>query len=307
MDTYFSDTFSKIFDAYAAERLEKQKTESGYRSFFQQAALKCKKSPEEISASEWRMFFEFLLNKQENSKDTVIYKRRILRSVLSYIDEHKSEYGLTGSFLSRMTEIEQIDFQIYIKKENVASLSDANALIEFLERTHYDDLILLAASLALKYALSLKDIAALREENLFKTDRFHGLVIREENHFDRSIALAEDTVSLITKVVKQKPPGSPPGLFIGNRKNPIRQLRPRSLETRLAKAVSAAGLKGLTFLSLHNLSVSYLLATGVPPKEIEILTGSSTNWLFRYKPHVENLSMAGKESGIIYKKGESDV
>lgn len=299
MNPYFTENFSLLFDTYVKERLTKENSIKHYRAFLSDAANYLRKSPELISGNEWNRFFLYLHKEKKNSKETLIYKRRILGAILSFIDSRGQEFHLTGSYVGQLSSVYNVELAVDVEDRNVADLNAANQLIDYLEKSHYDDLILLATTLALQYAMSLRDIASLKEENLIRDDYNCYICIPQENDYDRSIALSDDTIKLIESIISKKPKSAAPGLFISNRKTP---LSARSLEHRLTQAVSAAGLTGISFLKLRNLSIAYLMANGVSQEDIQILTGASVTWLFRYRPHIQNLTVAGKQNCILEKE-----
>ena len=295
----FSDTFKEIF-SQMTEGLKKDRTAAEY---YLVVKAFCAFPPEgdflDAKADKINAFFDNIKNTSKTNRGAN-YRLAVLKSVSKAVDE-KLGTNYYSMFLGK-----KLDFPMEYEEKDFPTVSDVDKVLTKLsEKEEYG--VFIAASLALKLSLSLKDICSLKRK-MFGCDAANNSFIRFESErsgsLDRYVYVPDEIAKMIEDyVANSRSVIDSESYLIADKKG--KPLSSRILHRELKAASEEAGVKNVTFQKLRNLSVAVELKNGASTESVAENLGVTTRWFFRFSHVLDKLEYSPVKYNFIEINGEN--
>lgn len=295
-----SESTEKIIKDYAVENLERAETYEKYRNVVIGICEFCGKDLPLIEAADAKAYFNYCQAVKLNDESTLVFKRSVLISVASFMELHHKDYDLLPYTYSDVYRIINLNTEQYIKPEDLPRLKDIDRLFSYLMSSK-NYRVLLAASLALKLALTASEILNIRYSDFIVNDKGQRFVrIRKKYPPHSYPELPDDLQNIIQLFFDNSNPlhaaDSEGTVFKAKSGKPLSY---RRLAEELNKSCKEAGVN-ITFNHLRNLSIAYMIKNGADEEDLKKVTGTVRNIYSRFNPAVESIITTPVEFNCIY-------
>lgn len=284
---YMSElTINHIFKDFAVQ-LKNERTKVNYFSIICYICDYAKTDLIQLSVNQAQEYFNSLLHGtgKRLSIKTIHSRLYALRSIYSFLIEHKNDYELPYSFHNIFDKVNIPEMNPSIKSEDIPSMEEMDRLLEV---TKNDFMMYLILSLVFRCSLSASEVCNLKMKQLGKDRRERNFIVFHDKKKERYVKLPEDIMSLLNGYLATLS-DQKEYLFYNKRDN---VLKVRNLESLMKKYVIAAKLsKEFTIQDIRNASIAYMLASGAETQDVAKYAGVDVQWMYRYNDVITELDL----------------
>lgn len=281
---YLSSKFIEIFDCYAKEKLEKQRTKGQYWYVICNICNEAKCDFLELSNEQIETYFSHIA--PDTTLKSTNYDLSVLRAIARYLDENAETYHIAPKYLSLFSSM-KVEFpDMQFRKENLPSLNDIDMVLSYFKKQG-DMVGFLACAMILRTALTTNEMVKLNRE-MFLQDKNgnYGVRFPISDHAYRFVKIPDDIAALIIQYTNQRIDNNP-SLFL-NKKG--KSISARALQNRLHEACFSCKINPFTYNDLRTLSQAIMIKDGAPLAKIAEQTNlKKLDWFFRYNRVVKEL------------------
>ena len=299
--TFLSETTEQILHDYAVKNLEKSDSYIKYKNVVESICTYCNKDFLKLDARDAKRYFRFCENIKLNDESTLVFKRSVLVSIASFVEENYKTYDLIPYPYSDAYRMIYFEDSQLISPDSLPKLKNIDRLISYLlqNKKHRT---LLAVLLAVKLALTASEILNIRYSDFIENDNGCKILrIRSKRPPDRFIQIPSDLVTSIelyaSEYLNEMSAADPESFLFKARNNS--PLAYRTLSGDLKNTCKAVGVD-ITFNDLRNLSIAYMIKNGATEDDISKITGTTGTLYRRFNPAVEAIIKTSVEYNCIY-------
>lgn len=288
--SFSSELMIEMTERFYASKITSSGSKKIYRYLLNGLCFHAKKSIEKIEGTDVISYFSYLKTVRHNNEETIRNKYLKMKSYFVFLDSLAAEYKRQPNhYIQLLDGVDAFAEDAVVKDENVASIGAIKHLIHYLDDSG-DKQLRLAVEFAVRYGMTSARIVALKKSDLIQNKGYYCITPMRTpgNNMAKDIALRDDTVKRLVDLCHDISDDS--SIFRSMRGGGA--LSQRRLQQQLSNACVSAELPTITFNSLRNACISFLLAEGAKPSDIEKMTGSPAAMMFRYNEHAGKIADA---------------